>query len=256
MQDDMKFKLLQNTLYHSITKYSNKRMHPYKVKHGHYWYKKYSDMTPEQKLLHNRWSRYYTMAKNFRNLIGSAWKGYNYTRELTLTTEKRYSLGELNNKLKYLKAKCKEHGITLFDTHVMIKHLQPGTGNYHVHITLLNVNSSISDTLYREFIAKYWKHGTFEFKRITNIYKWVQYCLNGIKPNNPQFINDKWCQKITYSEDTITKVEECTLFAEDIEYDNRDVLNIYKHKNSNTETIVLKPQAQVHYITNQDSNSS
>ncbi len=212
------------------------------------WQKAYRDMTPVQRKKKLEWNTYYKRRENIYNLSNAMWKDSNHFRALTLSVSKPMGLSQFNYKLQYLRRTLKkELGTDIFSTHIIVRAISPETGFYHAHISLFDVDTSISDTQYRGAITKVWKHGSCDFRQLSkNIYAWNEYVIKNISPDNPQMLREKGAVLITHS--AVTLIPITTHVDTDISFDNKDVINRYKHKHSSSETILLRPGAQIQFI--------
>lgn len=210
------------------------------------WQKKYCDMTAEQKKDKVMWCTYYKQKELIYDITGTYWKGYAKGRSLTLTLNKHLSIDQFNTRMANLRREMKKQGMDIFNEHLTCRYISPETGEYHAHITLFNVDSSISNKEYREAMEKIWKCGSINFGHVHNIYRWTHYMIAGLKPDSDQCIKDKCAVRVSYGKD-MKRPEVVTRENMDMIYDHQDVIRHYKHKHSNSETIILKPSANVQF---------
>jgi len=211
--------------------------------------KRYKDMTADEKTLKRQYVTYYRNRLSVYDICNANWKGYTKARALHLTFSKQISLDQISTRLSTFRAALIKRGFTFFDERLYVKGIQPDTGRYHIHMLLFNVDNSISDKEYREVINEEWKWGIARFEKVRNIYKYVEYMISHLKPTNEQYINDRFVIRAVWNVPNepqpadVTEIDDIS----DMIYNQSDVISEYKHKFSNSKTILFKPTADLRF---------
>lgn len=205
----------------------------------------YYRMTPEKKAKETMWCSYYNVQSKIENIFGTNYIDLSHTREHTITFS--YDLPDeeaMKIVRSYLKAlRTAGHKFSeLFDC---VVHRQKGTGRLDVHITFFNVDSSKSDKVYREIISKFWTHGRFSFKRVRDIFKWISYLCNGLKPDSKNYPGKNARKHFaSYKIPRTKKVKP----GVELHVDDSDILSVRRHKHSSMATYTLKPDTKYYTI--------
>ena len=182
----------------------------------------------------NHW---YTSKNLLWNLIGTNWRGPEFAFEHTLTFAGQVSDHRARECVKSYFKTLTRNGYEFHKEYVGVIHRQPGTGNLDYHITLVNVSNDLDLGTYRTIVSKHWKYGLCSFNPIRNIYGWITYQAEGMKPTSPNYAG-KGIKKIFHTRD-MKRTEPVVINPNNI--NPKDIIHTTYWPHGLGKTITLRP---------------
>ena len=212
-----------------------------KLESGKWWYKKYVDMTPEERKHVCDMNSYYQNKYRVYGLLNANWSDKTRARKLCLTVKEDTTIEKFNHHITNLAYKCRQGKYaSLFQSYICVRGIQPDTGHIHCHFILLGVDDSIDNGEYIRYLKKEWHLGELHFEGIEDIFIEANYLIKHLNPEDEQYINIHGVKRMTHA---ATMNKPVIVVKEDVEvvYKEEDKITGFRHKFSNDETMLFKP---------------
>lgn len=214
------------------------------------------DNSIQERIDKSEWNIYYKNHALLYSLIGEHYIDRSHTLVYSLTLSRQMDWEKFNKAINNYKYNMRLMGFShLMDCDIMVKGIQPDTGNYHTHGTYLRRNKDISIAEYRKAMEICWApYGSVSCEKIRwnkTIYNVIEYMSGHLRPNSDQYIKpiERYnTYRVTFTKG-LAKTEIEIVNAIDVFIRQEDILATTWHRirNYNT-TITVRPNSKVEFV--------